>query len=50
MEPLAVILETVARRLGASLSEHQGVFFIGDANKDDIVSAVVRMIPGEKQD
>lgn len=49
-EPLGLVLESVARRVNASVSELNGIYYIGDANRNDVVTAVVRMIPTEKQE
>ena len=49
-EPLGLVLESVARRVGAVVAEINGIYYIGDANRNDVVTAVVRMIPTEKQE
>ena len=47
-EPLGLVLESVSRRVGASVAEINGIYYIGDTNSNDVVTAVVRMIPTEK--
>ena len=49
-ESLGLVLESVARRVGASVTEINGIYYIGDANLNDVVTAVVRMIPTEKEE
>jgi len=43
--PLGSVLETLARRVGASVSEVGGVYYVGELRRDDTVSAVLRMVP-----
>lgn len=47
-ESLVVVLESVARRVNAQVSELNGIFYIGESNSSDMVTAVVRMIPTDK--
>jgi len=47
-EPLGLVLESVARRVNASVTEIDGIYYIGETNSNDVVTAVVRMIPAEK--
>jgi hypothetical protein len=49
-EPLSSVLESVARRVNANVAELGGIYFIGEANKDDTVSSVVRMPPTQKEE
>ena len=49
-EPLAMVLESVARRVGASVTEINGIYYIGDSNRNDVVTAVVHMIPTERKE
>ena len=49
-EPLGLVLESVARRVGASVTEFNGIYYIGDSNRNDVVTAVVRMIPTERKE
>jgi hypothetical protein len=46
-ESVPVILESVARRIGCQVSEVDGVYFLGEINRNSLVSAVVYMIPVE---
>ena len=47
-EPLGLVLESVARRVNASVAELNGIYYIGDVSRNDVVTAVVRMIPTER--
>ena len=49
-EPLATVLESVARRSGASVAEINGIYFLGEQNRNDVVTAVVRNIPTERRE
>jgi hypothetical protein len=49
-ESLPIVLESVARRCGASVTEFNGIYFIGDSTKNDVVTTVIRMIPTEKKE
>ena len=43
--PLGSVLETLSRRTGANVSEVGAVYYIGEARREDTVSAVLRMVP-----
>ncbi len=45
---LATILDSVARRCNASVTEVGEVWFIGEARREDLVTAVVRSLPVER--
>lgn len=42
---LPILLESLGRRINASVTNISGVYFVGEIKKEDTVSAIVRMIP-----
>jgi hypothetical protein len=48
-ESLGLVLESIARRVGSSVTEIDGIYYLGETNRNDFVSAVVRMIPVENE-
>ena len=49
-EPLPTVLESVARRVNASLSEVNGIYFLGESFSNEVVTAVVRNLPIENKE
>ena len=49
-ESLGTVLESVARRVGANVTEINGIYYIGTIERTDSVTAVVRMIPTDKEE
>ena len=49
-QPLDVVLELLSRRLKVSVTESQGVYFLGTVREGDFVSAVVRVPPVSREE
>ena len=45
--PIGVVLDAVGRRVGASVNDIDGVYFVGELGPDDLASAVVALPPGK---